>query len=101
MTDMLVILSDLKAFFLATELVIPAVQMVVYVVLINLMMLFGRYRLCFMVSLVFSFYWLFILNQQIFVATDGSLQGGHLPYIGVGVCFLLLLGGSFVSQGDD
>lgn len=100
MADMLTVLADMKAFFVATDLVIPAVQMVVYVVLINLMMLFGRYRFCYTVSLVFSFYWLFILNQHIFVTADGSLQGGFLPYIGVGICFLLLLGGSFISQGD-
>ena len=100
MADMWTVLADLKAFFVATDLVIPAVQMVVYVALINLMMLFGRYRFCYMVSLVFSCYWLFILNRHLFVTADGSLLGGSLSYIGVGVCFLLLLGGSFVSQGD-
>lgn len=100
MADLLSTLAEMKAFFIATELAIPAVQMIIYVVLINLMMLFGRYRFCYMISLVFSFYWLFILNQHIFVTADGSLQGGMLPYVGVGVCFLLLLGGSFISQGD-
>ena len=98
MNEFMVMFSELKTFLVAVNLVIPATQMLTYVVLVNLLMLFGLYRYCYMTSLAFSFYWLFIVNQRLFMQEDGSMYGGHFTYIAVGVCFLFLLGGSMANQ---
>ena len=89
------ILADLVTFLDATKLVVPSMQMVSYLLILNFLMLFGLYRYCFMASLSFAFYWLFIVNQNIFIKADGAMYGGHMTFIAIGVCFLFLIGGSF------
>jgi len=83
--------EQFRDFFTSTELAIPAIQMISYVVIINLLMLFNRYRSCFLISLSFSFYWLFILNKEIFVNTEGELSGGVYYYLGAAAVFLVAI----------
>lgn len=99
-TEALSVLSELRNFFIAPDLVIPAVQVASCVATINLLVLFGGYRACFMASLAFALYWLFILNHAAFVTGDGSLRGCILPYVGIVLFFLLLLGISFLTHGE-
>ena len=86
-----------RTFFTSKDLSIPAIQMISYVVVINLFMLFNRYRACFLISLTFSFYWLFILNKKVFITPQGELAGGIYYYLGAAVVFLIALFFSYSS----
>lgn len=86
-------------FFTDKEVVIPAIQMVYYVAIINICMLMQRYRLCFVVSLIFSFYWMFALNKEQFVSLDGTFDGGGFYVLGGAVLVLMISLISFFTQG--
>ncbi|MFC1523987.1 hypothetical protein ACFL6N_04270 [Thermodesulfobacteriota bacterium] len=86
--------------FTSTELVIPAAQMGAYVITINIMMLCAYYRACYIISLSFAYYWLFILNQKNFVTPQGELQGGIYAYLIIGMLFLLAVLYSLFNRKD-
>ena len=46
---------------------VPLWQVGLYVFLISIFMLFGRLRLCLLVSYCFSFFWVFISNKNILI----------------------------------
>lgn len=81
--------SEFRDFFTNTELSIPAIQMIFYVVVINILMLFNRCRVCFVISLSFALYWLFILNKSAFVNAQGELTGGIFFYLTGGIILIV------------
>lgn len=87
-------------FFTDKELVIPAIQMIYYVGIINICMLLRRYRLCFLISLVFSCYWMFVLNQEKFVSLDGTFEGRGLFALGIVTLVLASSLFSFFTQSE-
>lgn len=91
---------NFSAFFTDTDVVIPAIQMIYYVGIINICMLLQRYRLCFLISLVCSFYWMFILNKENFVSLDGTF--GIEGYFALGIVLFILLASliSFMGQKE-
>ncbi|MBU0673876.1 MAG: hypothetical protein KJ950_04465 [Proteobacteria bacterium] len=91
-------ITHFSGFFQEKEIVIPAIQMIYFVGLINLLMLFQSYRTCFLISLAFSLYWLFILNQDKFVSAEGVFGDQGFIYLGVGMFLLLIALFSFMSQ---
>jgi hypothetical protein len=60
------------------------------------------YRLCFLISLLFSFYWMFVLNEGKFVSLDGTSAGEGVFALGF-VIFILLfsLFCFLVQKGGD
>ncbi len=92
--------QQFTAVFTSTDLVIPAAQMGVYVIIINILMLIGYYKACFIISLSFAYYWLFILNQKVFVNTQGEFQGGFYMYVLIGILFLAAILFSFFYQRE-
>ncbi len=94
-------MQEFLSFFAESDLTIPAAQMFVYVVLINVFMLLGRYRLCYLLSLSFAFYWLFWLNKEVFVNAQGDLTGGIFYYLGAGLVFLIAIFISFSSMDKE
>lgn len=88
--------ATFRDLFTDTDLVIPATQMLLYVAVINLLMLAGAYKACFLVSLAFSYYWLFFLNQKLFLASTGILS----LYLGGGLVFLIFALVSFLRSND-
>jgi hypothetical protein len=101
MTGFLDFLANFNSFFLSKELAIPAIQMIYYVGLINILMLLRRYRLSYLVSLIFSLYWLLVLNQSKFVSLDGEFASQGWLLMG-GVLLLLLVAlFCFLTQAND
>ena len=92
--------EQFQAEFTSTELVIPAAQMGVYVIIINLMMLCSYYRACYIVSLSFAFYWLFLLNQKNFVNSQGEVHGGLYFYLVISTLFMLAVLISLFNQKE-
>ena len=90
-----------RTIFTSTELVIPAAQMGIYVIIINLMMLCRYYRACYLISLSFAFYWLFLLNQKNFVNSQGELLGGLFFYLIFGSLFVLSVLISFLNKKEE
>jgi hypothetical protein len=89
-----------ETIFTSTELVIPAAQMGIYVVIINMMMLCNYYKACYIISLSFSFYWLFLLNQKIFVNSQGEVLGGLFYYLIFGSLFMIAVLISLFTQKE-
>ena len=90
-----------QTIFTSTELVIPAAQMGIYVIIINLMMLCSYYRACYIISLSFAFYWLFLLNQKIFVNSQGEVLGGLFFYLIFGSLFVIAVLISFFNEKEE
>lgn len=101
MTGILDFLNNFYSFFLDKEISIPAIQMIYYVGLINILMLLRRYRLSYLISLIFSLYWLLVLNQNKFVSLDGEFASQGWLLLG-GVLLLLLVAlFCFLTQSND
>jgi hypothetical protein len=92
--------EQFQAVFTSTELVIPAAQMGIYVIIINVMMLCSYYRACYIVSLSFAFYWLFLLNQKNFVNSQGEVHGGLYFYLVISTLFMLAVLISLFNQKE-
>jgi hypothetical protein len=101
MTGFLDFLMNFNAIFLETELSIPAIQMVYYAGLINILMLMRRYRLIYLVSLVFSLYWLLVLNKDKFISLDGEFASQGWLLLGGVLVLLLIALFCFLSQSKD
>ncbi|MBU0483551.1 MAG: hypothetical protein KKB30_03450 [Proteobacteria bacterium] len=90
--------EEMSGFFVDKELVIPAAQMVYYVIIINLLMLFQRYRTCFLISLSFALYWLCVLNEKTFISAVGDFSGMGYFYLGGGMFVLMIAMFFFFTQ---
>jgi hypothetical protein len=66
-------LDNLLDIFLYTNLMVPASQMFLYMILVSLFLLFRRQRLCILTTFLFSFYWGFILNKELFISRLGDV----------------------------
>jgi hypothetical protein len=66
--------DGLIGIFLDTNMVIPANQMFLYMVLVSLFLLFGRHHLCILTTFLFSFYWGFIFNKDLFISRLGNAE---------------------------
>ncbi len=93
--------EQFQAVFTSTELLIPAAQMGIYVIIINLMMLCRYYRACYIISLSFAFFWLFLLNQKNFVNSQGEVLGGLFFYLIFGSLFTIAVLISFFNRKEE
>lgn len=93
-------LINFNALFLSKDLTIPAIQMVYFLGLINILMLMRYYRITYLVSLIFSIYWLVVLNQDKFtsLADDAAVDSWIL--IGGGLVVLVIALFCFLAQPD-
>jgi len=93
-------MDDILDIFLDTRMVIPANQMVLYVGLISLFLLFGRQRLCILISFLFTFYWGFIFNRDLFVDRLGNAEVFMALYLISGFFLVLMAVFVFFSSRD-
>lgn len=84
MAEALQIWQQFYEFFTDATILIPIGQLVVYMVLLSVVLLFGAARLGLLVSLVFAFYWLFVAKQEVFMAAPSALY----LYVGAAVLFV-------------
>jgi hypothetical protein len=76
-------------FSYTTELAIPVVQIGLLLLLSTGALLFRRIRLALMTNYLFTLYWGYVLNRDIFGSTE-SLGTFTLVYFGFGVAIVML-----------
>jgi len=95
------IAKDLLGFFSDTTFSVPLAQVVIFVVLISLCMLLGRYRVGLVVTLGFVFFWSFVLNFRYFVDLLNTMAWGLQLYALSGLLlFAMILLGLFMERSD-
>ncbi len=78
-------------FFSQTELVIPAYQMAMLLLLNTLELLFGRIKLALLTTYLFTLYWGYILNRDYLL--DSTKEGASnftFIYFGFGLFMIIL-----------
>jgi len=100
MAGIIDVLTDFNTYFLDRELAIPALQMVYFLGLINILMLMRYYRITYLVSLIFSLYWMVVLNQDKFGPTSTEVASDSWLLMGGGLLLLILALFCFLAQSD-
>ncbi len=87
-------------FFMSMEFTIPATQIMLLLILSTIALLFGRVKLALMFNYVFTLYWGFICNQDMFY--DFMLNANYYVYsylaFGLAIAFFALVGFLFQQQ---
>ncbi len=81
-------------FFMSMEFTIPAFQMMLLLLLSTLSLLFGRVKLALMINYIFTIYWGFLCNQDLFIDLISSSDYYVYSYLafGVSIAFFALVG---------
>lgn len=94
-------LSDLQGTILSEHFSVPLWEVIVFIVINSICLLFGRTKMGLLISYSFVFYWGFIFNVQHFVSVFDKTPWGMAVYILSGfVMFGVAITGFFV-QGRD
>jgi len=95
------VLRALAGFFTDTTFSVPLAQMVVFVALISLCLLLGRYRFGLVVTLGFVFFWSFVLNFHYFVDLLNTMPWGLQLYALSGLLmFAMIILGLFLQRSE-
>jgi hypothetical protein len=95
------LLNDLTGFFMDTTFSVPLAQMVIFVGLVSVCMLLGRYRFGLVVTLAFVFFWSFVLNFRYFVDLLNTVRWGLQLYALSGLLlFAMILMGLFLQRSE-
>ncbi len=92
--------GNLLDIFLDTNVMVPASQMFLYMLLVSLFLLFRRHHLCILTTFLFSFYWGFILNRELFVSRLGNVELFLVLYLICGFLVILMAVISFFIKWD-
>jgi len=101
MAGILDVLTNFHTDFMNRDLAIPSLQMVYFLGLINILMLMRFYRITYLVSLIFSLYWLVILNQDKFGPLAGETAADSWVMMGGGLFLLMVALFCFLAQSDN
>jgi hypothetical protein len=84
-------------FFCSTELAVPVPQIMVLLILTTTSLLFGRTRLALMVTYVFTLYWGYFFNRDVFYNYGQGVE--HFLFIyfafGFSVAIMAMVGFAF------
>ena len=69
---------------------IPAMQVVFFMLVNSLCLLFGRFKLGLLVSYCFAFYWGLVFNGSLFVDLWGNTTDGFTVYLVSGLAMLVI-----------
>lgn len=86
--------------FMDTNLVVPANQMFLYMTLVSLFLLFGRNHLCILTTFIFSFYWGFVFNRDLFVSRLGNAEIFMALYLICGFLVIVMAVISFFNKDN-
>lgn len=67
-------------FFSVTTISIPLGQMVLFVIMVSICMVMGKFKLGLLTTYLFVFYWGFIFNRAIFIDAAGNASIGLFAY---------------------
>lgn len=87
---MLEYLSNVYEFFLGKEFIVPLWELVVYVLVTSVCLLFGRHRVGLIIAYCGIFYWGFILNYYTFLGMLNNTSYGFLLYVFSG-CLMIIM----------
>ncbi|GAB4389757.1 MAG: hypothetical protein Kow0025_17140 [Thermodesulfovibrionales bacterium] len=80
---------------------IPLGEVIIFVILNSLCILFGKYKLGLLLSYCFVFYWGFVANLRYFVNILGDTSYGMIGYIFFGIAMLLLAIVGFFTEAKE
>ena len=92
--------GNLLDIFLDTNVMVPSSQMFLYIFLVSLFLLFRRHQLCILSTFLFSFYWGFILNRELFISRLGNVELFLFLYLICGFLVVLMAVISFFIRLD-
>lgn len=87
-------------FFLETEIVIPITQIVLFLSISTLALLFGRVKLALMINYLFALYWGYLVNMELYTDLFQQMEYVLYLYFGFGLVIALLAAVGFVLQRD-
>ena len=87
-------------FFCATELAVPIAQIMMLLMLITTSLLFGRTRLALMITYVFTLYWGYFFNRDIFYDYGQSVEHFLFVYFSFGVLIAIMAMIGFVFSHE-
>ena len=58
-------------FFYSTKLAVPITQIVILLMLITMALLFGRIKLALLINYIFTLYWGYFFNRDLFFDVEG------------------------------
>ncbi|MEW6076199.1 MAG: hypothetical protein AB1724_00115 [Thermodesulfobacteriota bacterium] len=85
-------------FFTETTVVIPITQIVLFLTISTLALLFGRAKLALVINYLFALYWGYLCNLELYTDLFQSSEYIVYLYFGFGVIIALLAVVAFVSQ---
>jgi hypothetical protein len=95
------LLNSVYQFLTDKAISIPVAQVVLFVFINSLCILFGRHRLGLLVSYCFVLYWGFFVNSELFMESLGETPVGIpiFAFAGIGMLCLAILG-MFINRSD-
>jgi hypothetical protein len=85
-------------FFTETKVIIPITQIVLFLTISTLALLFGRAKLALVVNYLFALYWGYLCNLELYTDLFQSSEYIVYIYFGFGVIIALLAVLGFVTQ---
>jgi len=88
-------------FFADTTITIPITQIILFLAISTLTLLFGRAKLALIINYLFILYWGYLCNLELY--TDLFEEVGYVVYIyfGFGIAFALLAVVGFISHPGE
>ncbi|MCX8070484.1 MAG: hypothetical protein N2738_08275 [Thermodesulfovibrionales bacterium] len=79
---------------------VPLGQVIIFVIINSICLLFGKYKTGLLVSYCFVLYWGFIFNLKYFVSVFGSTAWGLPVYIFAGVAMAIIIVIKFLQHDE-
>lgn len=87
-------------FFTETEIVIPVTQIVLYLSISTLVLLFGRAKLALMTNYLFVLYWGYLCNLELYTELFQDMEYIIYVYFGFGIAVAVLSVVGFIWHPD-
>lgn len=82
-------INQVFEFFSKTTISIPLGQMVLFVIMVSVCMVTGKFKLGLLTTYIFVFYWGFIFNRAIFIDAAGNASMGLFVYAFFGLSMVV------------
>jgi hypothetical protein len=94
-------LNKLHSFLLGENLSIPLWEVLVFITINSICLLFGRNKSGLIISYCFAFYWGFIFNVKHFINVAGQSTWGMTVYVLSGVIMVCVIFTGFFVESRD
>lgn len=87
-------------FFYATELAVPAPQIILLLMLVTGALLFGRVKLALLINYIFTLYWGYFFNRDVLLDYAQNVDYFVLIYFGFGFLVVIFAMIGFLFRHD-